>query len=318
MTHRGVTLRGQVATISVAIVSADGITGPEIGEALDEPAPAGPIALRDLISRNMRRMRIDAAANYEDVSRAARRYGLTWTTQWVAAVERGQRATTAEQLVVLPLVLAEAFGHRVGLADLLLGDDPVLIGPVNGETAPVSGVYLREMVTASPYRRPFSAPGTPFAGVESGDGALARAATKMREISKAGLGDIDIRALAMAEEGAGDLEDKLARKLGVAPIIVIAAAASLWRRSLTEERQAQLTADTFSDQPHPKPAVVMRKLAADVSDRIEQAAARLAAQAAQTELEQANTTELPVVPAVVTPEVPRHRPPISLFSPEPA
>lgn len=323
-----------MTTISVLIVSADSISGTDRNsgtesEALEDPAPRQPVTVRELISGNLRRLRLDAAASHDDVARAARRYGLSWTTQWVAAVERGQRAPTAEQLIALPMVLAEAFGHRIGMADLLMGNAPVVLGkeaPDGTAPAPVSGAYLREVVTASPYRRPFSAPGTPFSTVDSGDGALARAAAKMREISRAGLGDVDIRALARAEAGAGDVEDKLARKIGVAPIIVIAAAASLWGRSLTEERQARLTADTFSDEPHPKPAVVMRRLTTDVTDRIEEAAAK--ANAPTPPAIQDATIELPIVapgmpepepPAVLT-EVPRPRVPVtfSLFSPDPA
>jgi hypothetical protein len=179
--------------------------------------------------------------------------------------------------VALPIVLTEAFGHRVSIADLLLTDEPVKLRAkvIEDEPAvPVSGSYLREVATAPPFRRPFSAPGSGPTGIDVTEGALARAAAKMREIGRAGLGDVDIRALHRAEAGAGDVEDKLARKLGVAPIIVIAAAAGLWGRSLTEERQARLTVDTFSDEPHPQPATVMRRLKAELTERIEQAAAR--------------------------------------------
>lgn len=241
---------------------------------------AEPVTVRTLIARNLRRLRLDATAGHDDVVRAARHYGLGWTAQWVAAVERGQRVPTAEQLVALPMVLSEAFGHRVGLADLLLGDGPVVLGSAaDAVPVPVSGAHLREVLTAGVYRRPFRTPATPFASVdEGGDGALSRAARKMRAIGDAGLGDVDIRALAAAEAGAGEVEDKLARKLGLAPIVVIAAAASLWGRSLTEERAARLDVDAAfrEDRPGPKPTAVMRKLTAELAARIEQAAARKA------------------------------------------
>src|SRR5262245_32186186 len=94
----------------------------DIGADQPRAASGEPVTIRDLVSRNIRRLRLNAAAGHEDVARAARHYGLRWTVQWVAAVERGHRAPTAEQLVALPIVLTEAFGHRVGMADLLLGD----------------------------------------------------------------------------------------------------------------------------------------------------------------------------------------------------
>ena len=304
------------------------VSAPDVEMAIAAGQPEAvsgePVTIRDLVSRNIRRLRLNAAASHEDVARAARHYGLRWTVQWVTAVERGHRAPTAEQLVALPIVLTEAFGHRVGMADLLLADGPVLLRAkiIEDEPAvPVSASYLREVATAQPHRRPFSTTGGYPAVGEGRDGALARAAAKMREIGRAGLGDVDIRALHRAEAGAGDVEDKLARKLGVAPIIVIAAAAGLWSRSLTEERQARLTVDTFSEELHPQPAVVMRRLKAELTERIEQAAARALAIALS-----GPTMVLPlVVPPAWTaddgapaeqPEPPRQRMPMSLFSNE--
>jgi hypothetical protein len=146
----------------------------------------------------------------------------------------------------------------VTLADLLAGEAPVLLGP---ETA-VRARHLRDLVTGEPTRRPFTIP-TPEPAPEVS--AAARAAEKMREIRRAGLGNMDIRALGRAEAGAGDMETKLARKLGIAPIRVIAAAASLWGRSLTEERDARVAAGEGAA------TTVLRKLTAEVTARLDEA-----------------------------------------------
>jgi hypothetical protein len=223
------------------------------------------VTLRALVAGNLRRLREDAGAALADVSRAASGSGLDWTPTWLGAVERGTKSLSAEQLLALPVVLTSALGHRVTLADLLTGDAPVLLGP--DVRAGVPSKLLRDMVTGEPMRRPFSAP---MVVIEPSPevGAAARAAERLRDIRRAGLGDVDIRALGRAEAGAGEAETRLARKLGVAPIRVIAAAASLWGRSLTEERDARL-ADGAG------PAItVARRLAADLTARLDQAAAR--------------------------------------------
>jgi len=64
------------------------------------------------------------------------------------------------------------------------------------------------------------------------------------------------------------LADRLG--LGIAPIRVIAAAASLWGRSLTEERDARL-----ADGAGPA-AVVARRLTAELTARLDDAAGRAA------------------------------------------
>ncbi len=149
------------------------------------------------------------------------------------------------------------------LADLLTGDPPVLLGTDGRASVPAR--YLRDLVTGEPMRRPFA---TPLVVIEPSPevGAAARAAERLREIRRAGLGDVDIRALGRAEAGAGEAETRLARKLGVAPIRVIAAAASLWGRSLTEERGARL-----ADGAGPA-TTVARRLAADLTARLARAA----------------------------------------------
>ncbi len=224
---------------------------------IDDPVP-----LRAVVARNLRRLRQDAGVEPEDVCRAASGTGLEWTASWLSSVERGTRAPSAEQLLALPVVLTTALGFRVTLADLLAGEAPVLLGPDSDARASVPAKYLRDVVTGEPVRRPFAAP-VPDGLPELGEAA--RAAEKMREIRRAGLGDVDVRALSRAESGAGDAETKLAKKLSIAPIRVIAAAASLWGRSLTEERDARLADGAGSATQ------VMKKLAGELTVRMDEA-----------------------------------------------
>lgn len=228
------------------------------------PPQTPAVALRALVAQNLRLLREQAGAALDDVVRASWGDGFDWTTGWLGGVERGTRSLTAEQLLALPVVLSAALGRRITLADLLAGEEPVSLG-VDGRGS-VPARYLRDVVTGEPVRQPF-ATAVVVAPPPEIDVA-ARAAEKLREIRRGGLADVDIRALTRAEAGAGEAENRLARRLGIAPIRVIAAAASLWGRSLTEERDARL-----ADGGGPA-TVVARRLTTELTTRIEEAARR--------------------------------------------
>lgn len=262
-----------------------------------------PRNLRELIAANIVRLRSATAVEVEDIARAATHFGLSWTPAWVTGVEKGTKALTAEQLVALPFVLSTALGHRVSLSDLLLGDAAIHLGqPVPGTA--VSPSYLREVITATPFRRPFldlefSEPADSDSNAIS---PVLQAAEKMREITRANLGDVDIRALNRAEERAGEAEAKLAKKLGVSEIVVIAAAAGIWGRSLTEERDAQLEPE---DSVKTSRATLTRKLSAQIVDKLEQAEAS-ASDAAMEELRShvANSNEATALYPIIRPRQP--------------
>jgi hypothetical protein len=249
-----------------------------------------PVALRELVAGNLRRLRAEAGAQPDDLVPIARANGLDWTAPWLTSVERGSRSLSAEQLLALPVVLSGALRRRVTLADLLRGDAPVVLAAnLDPPLASVPAAYLRDVVTGEPVRRPFSTP-VPPAAPDPEAGASARAAQRLREISRAGLGDVDIRALARAEAGAGAAEARLARRLDVPEIAVIAAAASLWGHSLAEEQTARTAAGTAA-------ATVGRRLAADLTSRIYQAATRAAEDrlaAMQAEVDAIETEPAPV------------------------
>jgi hypothetical protein len=241
-----------------------------------QPESTPPIALRELVAANLRRLRQDAGREPDDLIPAARAHGLDWSASWVTSVERGIRALTADQLLALPVVLSAALGHRVSLADLLVGEAPVNLGtPGELTVASVPAAYLLDVVTGHPIRRSFLQAPPPPPPDNTLAAVAARAAQRMRDIRDAGLGDVDARALARAEEGAGSAEAKLAKRLGVPPIVVAAAAASLWGHSLTEEQAALTAAGTSA-------AVAARNVNAAVSDKVRDASlamveARLAA-----------------------------------------
>jgi hypothetical protein len=246
------------ATIPDRPIPAATVPDRPIPAATATPEQVTPVPLRTVLAGNLRRLREEAGIGYDEITKAAAIIGLEWTSAWLTSLEKGTKVPTAEQLLALPVVLSATFEHRITLSDLLAGETPVLLGP---ETA-VRARHLRDLVTGEPTRRLISIPVTEPVQEMS---PAARAAEKMREIRRAGLGNVDIRALGRAEAGAGDAETKLARKLGVAPIRVIAAAASLWGRSLTEERDFRVA------EGQGALATVNRKLTAEVTARLDEA-----------------------------------------------
>lgn len=216
------------------------------------------ITFRALVAGNVLRLRESAGVAVERIVQAARGMGLNWSNTWVRGVEQGHRVLTAEELVALPMVLTSALAHRVTLADLLLGDDQVELG--KGE--PVAAAYLRETVTSAPFKRHVSEAAADATALLLASNAAA--VEKMRTVREANLGDVDMRTLGLAEAGSGSAEARLARRLEVPEIVVIAAAASLWGRSLSDERDAQMRTNGAPQSI----ATVTRRLTEKVIKRI--------------------------------------------------
>jgi hypothetical protein len=220
------------------------------------------VTLRDLVSGNIGRLRANAQVPLERVAQAATAMGQKWTVAWLQSVEQGKRALNAEQLLLLPLVLSAALAHRVTLADLLAGEHVITVSPEQQ----ITSAQLRDVVTGGPSLRPFR---TAAAAPDPTTMLMAsnqQAVEKMRTVRDANLGNVDVRTLGQAEAGAGQAEQRLAKRLGVPVIVVIAAAASLWGRSLSDERDAQIKEEPAAE------AAITRRLSAAVSARITEAA----------------------------------------------
>ena len=206
--------------------------------------------LQQAIGRRLRELRHDLGLRQDTVAQGARDVGLLWRQATVAAIEHGQRAVALEEFVLLPLALwhaserATGIGYWVALADLLPDDDWV---ELTERTSAHTGA-LRDLLTG---RRPDSQ--QPFDG-EIDTPSSERIADPARAMQARGRlarlwpgaswRELD-RALAAA---AGEAERKAARKLGVPPQVVSVAAYARWGRSLTEERDRRVAAQTVAPQ----------------------------------------------------------------------
>lgn len=222
------------------------------------------VTFRALVASNVSRLREAARVPVEEIVQAAHAVGMEWTAAWLRGVEQGQKPLSGEDLIAMPIVLSAALAHRVTLADLLLGDDPV-VWRTESRQSPVAAAYLREIVTGSPLRRHFTEAAQDATALLMASNAAA--VEKMRTVREANLSDVDVRTLGRAEAGAGTAESRLARRLNVPEIIVIAASASLWGRSLSDERDALVRANGTKQSL----ATITRRLTHEVTKRINEA-----------------------------------------------
>lgn len=106
---------------------------------------------RKVLGAGARTIRLEAGASLEQVSHAARRAGLPWSTGRVSDMEGGRVELKLETLLSLALALGEVRGEPVTLAELLPHDAPMMI---NGrEIATLAGAVRGEAVTISEGQR---------------------------------------------------------------------------------------------------------------------------------------------------------------------
>ncbi|MCB0996937.1 MAG: helix-turn-helix transcriptional regulator [Acidimicrobiales bacterium] len=196
-----------------------------------------PVPLPVQLGNGVRRHRERAGLTRQEVADRAVRYGLRWSHQTLTAIERGSRRLTGEELLLLPWVLG------CTPADLLEDATAVPltdIAVVDGETA--SAVWRGSIDPAQ------------LADIGSGadvTGGLRRLVGRVRadglanEVQRVdhlrpGATLADVRSAELAAQR--EAEQKAARAVGLSPDSLALVAAGIWGRSLTEERDARLTA----------------------------------------------------------------------------
>src|SRR5882724_9856802 len=70
--------------------------------------------LRAVVGRRVRALREQAGVRQDDIAVRARLLGLNWTRSTVAALERGEKAISIEELVLLTTLLNAALGRHYG------------------------------------------------------------------------------------------------------------------------------------------------------------------------------------------------------------
>ena len=190
---------------------------------------------RAALGRHLRGLRERADRRVEDLAFSARRWGLPWRRSVVTQIEQGRRRLWLEEWLILPGMYSEALGQPLDWEDLLPQEGTVALtrgvtcyALALGQLVQMRGMMddrIRELFTW-----PAIARVRQFAAVE----ALGR-----RLWGSEGVPLPILQAARHAEHG--EAEVKVARLLGVSPLELCVAAFRLWNRSLTKERDAQVT-----------------------------------------------------------------------------
>lgn len=157
-------------------------------------------------------------ASQDEVARLVRLTGLRWTRSTVALAEAGRKPISLDELVLLALCLC---GGDAG--ELLAGD-----GDVRLANTVLSLAELRAVLSGD----------RPGSGV-----AVSRIQETQATVVGLRMKD-DLAAVGLATPATGDAEAKAARRLGRTVEDVNTAAAQLWGRSLTQERDRRVAAGT--------------------------------------------------------------------------
>lgn len=199
------------------------------------------------LGTHVRELRTSAGIRQDDIAAAARSIGLAWSRSVVAALESGRRQLSAEDLLLLPVIL-----NRVGIEVSL----PTLLERLGT-------IRISEDTTLPSRRLARIARGDPDWGeritiriVEPDGDKLEAALRAVRES-----GGHDEQALQVAgrlfpdalpvelrhveQAASGEAEQRAARRFGVSPLVVALVAHHLWGRSLTAERDARFAAAPY-------------------------------------------------------------------------
>lgn len=219
-------------------------------------------SLSQAIGRRMRELRDEHGRTAGEVAEAAQEWGLRWQRSTVASIETGKRGLSAEELVVLPVILSTAFGvlskeNEIHLWDIFGGVEEAAVG----DDLIVTTRGLAELVTGKSsttrgYRRPQQAARV-LEWLDPGAKRRARHARIRKlwpDVDGGSLINVDNHQ-AVQHAASGEAEQKAARKLGVSGVDVAAVSFRLWGHGLTEERDSR-AGDNATRRGHVSRALV--------------------------------------------------------------
>jgi transcriptional regulator with XRE-family HTH domain len=199
------------------------------------------------VGSRLRELRLELGLRQDQVARAARQVGLDWTQATIAAIERGDRALELGEFFLLPSVIGFAGGWTSGwpqLAEFFPASGRVALSMETTADVDVLRAELAGQLDEDS-RHPLGDYDTPVAR-KTHEGMQRQFAT-LREMAQLWPG-MRLRDAEDAEEAArGDAERKAARKLGVRPLVLSAAAHGRYGRSFTAERDARVAEQAPAD-----------------------------------------------------------------------
>ncbi|MFH8343760.1 helix-turn-helix domain-containing protein [Streptomyces sp. NPDC018045] len=198
-----------------------------------ERALAQALTFGEAIGRRLLRAREDAGRTAEEVAQTAQQLGLSWHRPTVGQIERGRRALSAVELIMLPIIYARPLG------DLLPEGTVWLTSEV--------GVYDREVrrVLSGDHNPSFLALRAPggwhVKGVsDQAPEEVARRTAQAISYLQAHSPWPTNAEIRHTQDRPDDAETKAAKRLETTPHYVAYAAREVWGHGLAAEREARL------------------------------------------------------------------------------
>lgn len=187
-------------------------------------APKKPVPRLDqVVGENVKRIRLEEGWTRDQVASQGWFVGLPWSHSTLTELEAGRRTISVAELVLLALTIDK------GVNELLAGEGHALLG--DGSEVPLS--EIRDVLAG-----------------EVKDPGIVRMRIHVGRRQKYD------RAMLSAS---GEAEQKAARSFRVTPQTIAEAAYDLWRRSLTDERNARVEEELGeTDSPSPRRIQALR------------------------------------------------------------
>ena len=185
-----------------------------------------------VVGRNAQLLRKSAGLTLAEVAKAAKLYGLAWSTGRVGAFESGRVSPTLPTLLAVADILGGLAGTPVTLADLFQGSGRVVITDnVSFELSKVRAVLSGSNVQSTPPDRRHEQ--------QELSELLATAAQGLSEeltgLRRSATND-DIRAASRLAADFADADFKISKSIGVSRLIGALAMSQLWGRTFVAER----------------------------------------------------------------------------------
>lgn len=191
--------------------------------------------LRVVLGERVRVIRGAAGLRQQDVADALRAFGAhSWTRSRVAELERGDKAVSAEELILIVAALRRATGRSVTLAELLLADDLVALT----DSTDLAARDIAPLLMGGDVLDLVQTVYDTSADTMNAVNALRRHGPAVG-VDRIRAAERKIPELVLTS---GEAEERGARDLGLSSGEFIALSALTWGRSLSAERDARVAA----------------------------------------------------------------------------
>lgn len=183
-----------------------------------------------MIGANARAHRKRHSMTLDEVAKVARSHGLRWTSSRTGDFESGRVSSTIGTVVAACMAYSEATGDPLTVSAVLATQDQLDLTPELSLTSD----RLKEILAGGDP--------TPLAGDTKGTDeirkSVASSANAFRQAATR-FPDVDIRTLKDVEDNSGLATSRLAADLETSVQMINAASASLWNRSVEDERDSR-------------------------------------------------------------------------------